>query len=114
MSKDEEAAAKGWKDYHDNGIVKYGLDDIPEYNSTKEHMQAAYFTGFYAGRNYQRDKPLSAENLAERFHKTYEKLAPDFGYKTREDSSVDWADVPDENKKLMIATCEELIDEGIK
>ena len=56
MSKDEDEAAKAWKDYHDNGIVKYNLDDIAEYNSTKEHMQAAFFTGFYAGRNYQRDK----------------------------------------------------------
>ena len=53
---------------------------------------------------------VEAEKLAERFHETYERLAVDFGYKTREASAVPWGDVPEANKQLMIATCRELLD----
>ena len=56
---------------------------------------------------------LYAEQLAEIFHNTYEKLAPKFGYKTREASAVAWDDVPENNKRLMIATCKALIKQGI-
>ena len=52
---------------------------------------------------------MDAEQLAKKFHDTYEKLAPEFGYKTRDSSAVDWHDVPENNKRLMIATCAELI-----
>lgn len=47
---------------------------------------------------------ITAEELAEMFHNEYETLAPEFGYKTREASAVAWADVPEQNKQLMIAT----------
>jgi len=50
-----------------------------------------------------------AEKLAERFHETYERLATGFGYKTRGESAVPWANVPAANKALMIATCAELL-----
>lgn len=50
-----------------------------------------------------------AEKLAQRFHETYERLAAGFGYKTRDESAVPWADVPEANKALMIATCTELL-----
>lgn len=53
---------------------------------------------------------LTAEELARRFHETYERLAPKFGYKTREESAVPWKDVPDKNKQLMVAVCEELLE----
>ena len=56
---------------------------------------------------------LRAAALAERFHETYERLAPDFGYRTREASAKPWADVPDQNKRLMIAVCDVLLREGI-
>jgi hypothetical protein len=45
-----------------------------------------------------------AERLARAFHETYERLAPDYDYKTREASAVAWEDVPKENRELMIAT----------
>lgn len=48
------------------------------------------------------------EALAERFHNYYEKLAPKYSYKTRDDSAVPWDDVPRDNKRLMIATCEQI------
>jgi hypothetical protein len=56
---------------------------------------------------------LDAEGLARLFHETYEKLAPQYGYETREESRTDWQDVPDNNKQLMIATCRELLSKGI-
>lgn len=46
---------------------------------------------------------MTAEDLARLFHEEYERLAPDFGYSTREASAVPWEDVPDDNKSLMLA-----------
>lgn len=47
---------------------------------------------------------LDAESVARLFHETYERLAPDYGYRTREASAKPWADVPTQNKLLMVAT----------
>jgi regulator of replication initiation timing len=47
--------------------------------------------------------PVSAEGIARLFHDTYERLAPEHGYETREASAVPWEDVPDANKSLMVA-----------
>jgi hypothetical protein len=44
------------------------------------------------------------EGLARLFHEAYERLAPEYGYKTREASAVPWEKVPENNKRLMIAT----------
>ena len=52
---------------------------------------------------------LDGEALAQRFHEAYERLAPSFGYETREASAKPWADVPDQNKRLMIAVCGEML-----
>jgi hypothetical protein len=51
----------------------------------------------------------AAEDLARRFHETYERLAPQHGYETREASAKPWEQVPDTNKRLMIAVCAELL-----
>lgn len=51
--------------------------------------------------------PEAAE-IARQFHEAYERLAPDFGYRTREASAKSWADVPEQNKNLMIAVGAEL------
>ena len=55
----------------------------------------------------------AAEMIAKAFHEAYEKLAPEFGYKTREASAVPWEDVPQQNKDLMIRTVESLLGQGI-
>src|SRR5207253_2058401 len=34
---------------------------------------------------------------------TYERLAPSFGYQTRKASAVPWSEVPEANKRLMVA-----------
>lgn len=54
--------------------------------------------------------PLDPVLLARTFHESYERLAPDFGYKTREDSAVPWEDVPPENRALMIATAAAVLE----
>lgn len=55
-----------------------------------------------------------AAALAQRFHEAYERLAPDFGYKTREASAKPWAEVPEQNKNLMIAVCAEILTQQRK
>ena len=47
---------------------------------------------------------MSYEQIAKRFHEEYERLAPEFGYETREESAKPWSEVPEQNKKLMTAT----------
>lgn len=46
--------------------------------------------------------------IARYFHETYERLAPDFDYKTREASAKPWKDVPENNQYLMIAVANEV------
>lgn len=49
------------------------------------------------------------ERIAKAFHDAYERLAPEFGYVTRKPSAVPWEDVPEANRKLMIAVVEEVV-----
>jgi hypothetical protein len=53
-----------------------------------------------------------AEHLARRFHEAYERLAPSFGYQTREASAKPWSEVPENNRALMVAVCAELLATG--
>lgn len=55
------------------------------------------------------DTLASPSALAKLFHETYERLAPEFGYETREASRTDWADVPLQNKALMIAVAGKIL-----
>ncbi len=55
---------------------------------------------------------LAAERLAAFFHATYERLAPEFGYTPRAETSVPWEDVPADNKALMTAVAAEVIANG--
>ncbi len=38
---------------------------------------------------------MTGEALARHFHETYERLAPEFGYRTREESAKPWEQVPE-------------------
>jgi hypothetical protein len=53
------------------------------------------------------------ERIARAFHEAYERLAPEFSYRTREASAVPWEDVPQQNRDLMIATVGDLLARGI-
>ncbi|WIG59168.1 MAG: hypothetical protein OJF49_001915 [Ktedonobacterales bacterium] len=50
-----------------------------------------------------------AESVAKFFHEAYERLAPAFGYKTRDETRVPWENVPERNKRLMIAATAEVL-----
>jgi hypothetical protein len=52
------------------------------------------------------------ETTARRFHEAYERLAPSFGYETRRESAVPWEDVPEANRRLMIAVASEVMGSG--
>jgi hypothetical protein len=52
---------------------------------------------------------LTAEELAQQFHEAYERLAPSFGYETREASAKPWAEVPEQNRALMRAVVAEVM-----
>ena len=53
---------------------------------------------------------MKAEQLAKLFHETYERLAPMFGYETRDESAKPWSEVPKANRALMIATCAHILE----
>jgi hypothetical protein len=53
------------------------------------------------------------ERIAAAFHAAYEGLAGVYGYRTRAESAVPWADVPAANKDLMIATVAKLLQQGV-
>lgn len=48
-----------------------------------------------------------AINLARKFHRYYEELAPKFGYETREDTKK--FDSQSKNGKLMVEVCRRII-----
>ena len=50
---------------------------------------------------------FTSKDLAVMFHDTYERLAPKYGYETREETRE--FDEHSNNGKLMIATCDEII-----
>jgi hypothetical protein len=52
-----------------------------------------------------------SKRIARLFHKTYERLAPEFGYTTRDDTKEFDEDSP--NGKLMMAVCKEVFDSEI-
>lgn len=57
-------------------------------------------------------KNVRAERLAQKFHEAYERLAPAYGYRTREAPAVPWKKVPEPNRSLLIAVCAELLADG--
>jgi hypothetical protein len=54
-----------------------------------------------------------AERIARAFHESYERQAPEFGYRTREASAKPWEDVPADNKALMIAVVTDLLSRAV-
>jgi hypothetical protein len=54
-----------------------------------------------------------SEEIARAFHEAYERLAPSFSYQTRRASAVPWADVPEANRKLMIAVVRDLMQRDL-
>lgn len=53
-----------------------------------------------------------AEFIAREFHRIYTHLAPAFGWRVHRDTRDSWEELPDRNRKLMIATAGRLIADG--
>lgn len=58
---------------------------------------------------FQKSMP-EARALAERLHEAYERMAPAFGYETREESRKAWPEVPIRNRALMVISVADVID----
>lgn len=54
-----------------------------------------------------------AQEIARAFHETYERRAPAYGYKTREESAVPWEELHPRNKSLMVSTVHDLLERGV-
>lgn len=54
-----------------------------------------------------------AERIAQRFHETYEALAPLYDYETRRASAVPWEHVPAKNRALMTGVVFNLLRSGV-
>jgi hypothetical protein len=53
------------------------------------------------------------EKIAREFHEAYERLAPSYGYETRDESAVPWDEVPSKNKSLMRGVVADLLARGV-
>ncbi len=53
------------------------------------------------------------EDIAGAFHQRYEALASDFDYRTRPKSAVGWDELPDNNRRLMLAVVDDLLARGV-
>lgn len=58
-------------------------------------------------------KHEDADRIAHEFHDAYESIAPLFQYETRVESALPWADVPQVNKDVMVATVKYLVNQGV-
>ena len=56
---------------------------------------------------------VDVERIAEAFHEAYEEVAPEFAYVTRTESAVPWDQVPEANRRTMLATVHKLLDDGV-
>lgn len=92
-----------------DGIGTYYCDE-QLWGSTCRAWQARN-GGYLAPEGVELSNPTSAEHAARRAHEAYERLAPTYGYRTREESAVPWRQVPVRNRRLMIAVQEELLRE---
>jgi len=78
---------------------------------TAVDQQAREYEGVLRERDTLRVADSSeAAAIAEAFHDAYETLAPRFGYRTREASARPWTHVPEQNRNLMTATVQSLLD----
>ena len=108
--------------YPENGQWKTSLADaaIAELEAENEHdednLAGLEHALVRANQRYTRAEAtierlsaITPEQLAEKFHATYEGAADAMNYQTRPESAVPWGSVPARNKALMVATCAEVL-----
>jgi hypothetical protein len=77
-----------------------------DFGSASRQARHEFIAATLAGLAARTGEP---EALAQRFHEAYERLAPSFGYATREASAKPWVEVPENNRRLMTAVCAEIL-----
>lgn len=112
MDSDVVEAFRGWVEnakviWHGNAVTTPGTP------GGEMRIQSGRAAGPHKGGNviFDASKALAPEELARFFHETYERLAPSFGYETRKDSASPWAQVPEKNRRLMVAVAAEVLAE---
>ncbi|HUS49076.1 MAG TPA: hypothetical protein VMZ91_02870 [Candidatus Paceibacterota bacterium] len=96
MSPDEKAAQKEAKEYGE-AIDIYGLDNIEDGwgQDHKRYMIDAFFSGFYAGRDYQRDK-ISDKKIIDIIEKLIEYMKKEKDDFTFKEIRVKWFNIIEE------------------
>lgn len=107
MSANNSLGQLAYETYFDPNIKANSL--YPRWDQLYPEQQTGWQRAAEAVRDVPQGLPLSADQLAQLFHETYERLAPQFGYKTREASAKPWAEVPEQNKALMVAVASEVL-----
>ena len=74
-----------------------------------DRLQRCDLTPWSTRRPPMLDLDAWVEPIARLFHDTYEELAPRYGWETQERSRKEWADVPPENKAVVLATTAEVV-----
>lgn len=125
------AARKTYEAYRETvGGIAVNGDPLPDWdvlsNKIQEGWRSAAGTGHRVYTDQGRMEAASAarqtvaleghdgpsERIARAFHEAYERLAPEFGYDTREASAKPWEQVPDQNRNLMRAVAANLMRGG--
>lgn len=52
---------------------------------------------------------MNAEQLAQFFHETYNRLAPEFGHRKRQAKAKPWTELSEPNKNLLTAVAREML-----
>lgn len=52
---------------------------------------------------------MNAEQLAQFFHETYNRLAPEFGHRKRQAKAKPWTELSESNKNLLTAVAREML-----
>jgi len=88
------------------------ISPIPDWSVNERAEEALVALSRVQAASEQTEKALAdPERVARLFHESYERLAPQFAYRTRQASAVPFDDVPENNRNLMIAAAGEVCKE---
>ena len=90
--------------YWDNDCLQYE-PEAPEYEPDADIYHRQFVV--WQAATERAGRTISAEQLAQKFHDAYERMAPEYGYETRSDTKS--FDPESKNGRLMIAVCSELM-----
>ena len=85
---------------HGSSAVGIWPSEIPQFTAQAEEIERLQADG----ERLALVERWSNGEIAEMFHRNYERLAPLYSYETRKASAVPWIDVPEPNRCLMLAT----------